>query len=69
MSALIGIYYYLRMIKIAYFDDAIKATKSSKSVHGELTLTLTMNAIALIVLGLFPSPLMDIATITSALIF
>lgn len=69
MSALIGIYYYLRMIKIAYFDDAIKATKASKSIHGELTLTLSMNAIALIVLGLFPSPLMDIATLTSALIF
>ena len=69
MSALIGIYYYLRMIKIAYFDEAIKATKPSKSVHSELNLTLTMNVIALIILGLFPSTLMEIATLTSALIF
>ena len=69
ISALIGIYYYLRMIKIAYFDDTIKATKTSKSVNNELNLTLTMNVLALIVLGLFPSTLMDIATLTSALIF
>ena len=57
------------MIKIAYFDDTIKATKTSKSVNNELNLTLTMNVLALIVLGLFPSTLMDIATLTSALIF
>ena len=69
ISALIGIYYYLRMIKIAYFDDTIKATKTSKSDNNELNLTLTMNVLALIVLGLFPSTLMDIATLTSALIF
>ena len=70
MSALIGIFYYLRIIKIAYFDEPGKnLDQVSKSSNNELSVTLSINTLALLIIGLFPSSLMDIATLTSALIF
>ncbi|MBL6727662.1 MAG: NADH-quinone oxidoreductase subunit NuoN [Methylophilaceae bacterium] len=70
MSALIGIFYYLRIIKVAYFDEPGKnLDQVSKSSNNELSVTLSINTLALLIIGLFPSSLMDIATLTSALIF
>ena len=70
MSALIGIFYYLRIIKVAYFDEPGKnLDQFSKSSNNELSVTLSINTLALLIIGLFPSSLMDIATLTSALIF
>lgn len=70
MSALIGIFYYLRIIKVAYFDEPGKnLNQVSKSSNNELSVTLSINTLSLLIIGLFPSSLMDIATLTSALIF
>jgi len=70
MSALIGIFYYLRIIKVAYFDEPGKnLNQVPKSSNNELSVTLSINTLSLLIIGLFPSSLMDIATLTSALIF
>ncbi len=56
--SIIGAYYYLRIIKLMYFDKpetmtAIKATKQMRVV-------LTANGLLIIVLGLLPNSLMSI---------
>jgi NADH-quinone oxidoreductase subunit N len=69
ISALIGMYYYLKIIKIAYFDDPNSDKKFVKQQNFEFTITLSINVMAIILIGLFPEFLLDITTLTSILIF
>ena len=69
ISALIGMYYYLKIIKIAYFDDPNSDKKFVKQQNLEFTITLSINVMAIILIGLFPEFLLDITTLTSILIF
>ncbi|MET0964228.1 MAG: NADH-quinone oxidoreductase subunit NuoN [Noviherbaspirillum sp.] len=56
LFSLVGAYYYLRIIKLMYFDDA---TDSSRIVaHGDMRIALSLNGIVVVVLGLLPGPLM-----------
>ncbi|HNO75074.1 NADH-quinone oxidoreductase subunit NuoN [Nitrosomonas mobilis] len=57
MLSLIGAFYYLRIIKFMYFDE-------SESVHpikfaSEVRLLISMNGLAVILLGMFPQMLMN----------
>lgn len=63
LMALIGIYYYLRIIKIMYFDAPIKKTKIK--VPGDMFFILSLNAGALAILGISPKILMSFATLSS----
>jgi NADH-quinone oxidoreductase subunit N len=57
MFSLIGAYYYLRIVKVMYFDDAVDNTKI---VAGkDMTVALTVNGVAILLLGLIPGPLMS----------
>lgn len=56
MFSLVGAYYYLRVIKAMYFDDAIDTAPIT--VPGEMRFALSANGIAIVVLGLLPGPLM-----------
>jgi NADH-quinone oxidoreductase subunit N len=69
ISALIGMYYYLKIIKIAYFDDPNTHKKFVQQQNFEFTITLSINVMAIILIGLFPEFLLDITTLTSILIF
>ena len=56
--SIIGIYYYLRIVKLMYFDEpetmsAIKATKQMRAV-------LTVNGVLILLIGLAPNSLMHI---------
>jgi NADH-quinone oxidoreductase subunit N len=54
--SLVGAYYYLRIIKLMYFDDA---TDTSPIVaHGDMRVALSLNGVAIVALGLLPGPLM-----------
>lgn len=56
MFSLIGAFYYLRVIKLMYFDDAVD---TSKIVAGnDMRAALSVNGAAVVVLGLIPGPLM-----------
>jgi NADH-quinone oxidoreductase subunit N len=56
LFSLVGAYYYLRIIKLMYFDDA---TDTSRIVaHGDMRIALSLNGIAIVALGLLPGPLM-----------
>lgn len=58
LMSVIGAYYYLRVVKVMYFD----APKHCESVRSpwDMTLALSVNGLAVLVLGLFPAGLMAI---------
>jgi len=56
LMSLVGAFYYLRVVKLMYFDDAEDATPIESGV--DLRLLLSANGLAMLVLGVFPGPLM-----------
>jgi len=55
--AVIGAYYYLRIIKVMYFDPADDSSKAGLIDDPQLRLLLSANALLMLVLGLFAGPL------------
>jgi len=53
----IGAFYYLRIIKVMYFDAPSGETITSRK--GPLQVVFAVNALLLLVLGLAWSPIMD----------
>ncbi len=58
MMSLIGAFYYLRVIKVMYFDEPITATTVSASA--DVRVVLTVNGALVLILGLLPSGLMTL---------
>ena len=56
MMSLIGAFYYLRVVKVMYFDEPITAT--TVSAGADVRTVLVINGALLLLLGLFPSGLM-----------
>ncbi len=56
LLSLVGAYYYLRVVKLMYFDEPVDATPLP--VHAEMSVLLSANAVGLLLLGLMPQPLM-----------
>ncbi|MDQ6964858.1 MAG: NADH:ubiquinone oxidoreductase subunit 2, partial [Mariprofundales bacterium] len=54
----IGAFYYLRVVKYIYFDDA-KSTFTFAD-NSSLQVVVTVATIMVVALGLFPGPLMEI---------
>lgn len=64
LFSIIGAYYYLRIIKLMYFDkpDSMTAIKSSK----QMRFVLSVNGIAILALGLAPNMLMSLCLVALA---
>lgn len=58
MASLIGAFYYLRVVKVMYFDSPITATSVSASV--DVRVVLSVNGALVLVLGLLPGGLMTL---------
>jgi NADH-quinone oxidoreductase subunit N len=56
MMSLIGAFYYLRVVKVMYFDEPITSTTVSASA--DVRIVLTINGALVLLLGIFPSGLM-----------
>jgi NADH-quinone oxidoreductase subunit N len=56
LLSLIGAFYYLRVVKAMYFDDPVD--ESQISVSNDMRVTLSLNGVAILVLGILPGPLM-----------
>jgi NADH-quinone oxidoreductase subunit N len=54
--SLVGAYYYLRVIKIMYFDEPVDARSIESS--GEVRLVMSLNGIAVLAFGILPGGLM-----------
>jgi NADH-quinone oxidoreductase subunit N len=55
--AVVGAFYYLRIIKVMYFDEPVTGTPRPSS-NRPLRIAFSINALALLVLGIFWNPLM-----------
>jgi NADH-quinone oxidoreductase subunit N len=56
LFSLIGAYYYLRLVKLMYFDAP--ADTAPIAARGDVRLLLSANGLAMLVFGLLPEPLM-----------
>ena len=50
--SIIGIFYYLRIIKVMYFDDAVDA--QPLECGRDMQITLSVNGLAILALGIYP---------------
>jgi NADH-quinone oxidoreductase subunit N len=57
--SVVGAYYYLRVIKLMYFDDPVGPAPPAAAAGG-VRLTLGLNAAAALVLGILPGPLLNL---------
>ncbi len=58
IMSLIGAFYYLRVIKVMYFDNPITATTVTAST--DVKIVLTLNGALVLILGLLPGGLMTL---------
>ncbi len=58
MMSLIGAFYYLRVVKVMYFDDPI--TASTVSASGDVRTVLSLNGALVLILGIVPGGLMTL---------
>ena len=58
LMAVVGAFYYLRVVKLMYFDEPQDDTPIVASV--DVKVLLSVNAVGLLLLGLMPQHLMDI---------
>jgi NADH-quinone oxidoreductase subunit N len=56
LFSLVGAYYYLRVIKAMYFDDAVDT--HAITVPGDMRAVMSANGVAIVALGILPGPLM-----------
>ena len=63
--SLIGAYFYLRIVKLMYFDEPDDAAPRGSVVEGprEMRVLLTVNGLALLALGIVPQPLVALCTL------
>jgi NADH-quinone oxidoreductase subunit N len=57
LSSLIGAFYYLRVVKLMYFDDPVDTTPLA--ARGDTRLLLSLNGLALLAFGILPQGLMS----------
>jgi NADH-quinone oxidoreductase subunit N len=58
LASLVGAYYYIRVVKVMYFDEPVQAAAASPASFKEARVALTLNGAAILLLGLFPGALM-----------
>jgi NADH-quinone oxidoreductase subunit N len=58
LLAVIGAFYYLRIVKLMYFDEPI----NHDAIHApvDMQFVLSINALALLLIGLLPQVLMNV---------
>ncbi|WP_419901618.1 NADH-quinone oxidoreductase subunit NuoN [Kiloniella sp.] len=67
LTSVIGAFYYLRIIKVMYFDEA--STSFDKPIGGEMTLVLTVSTAFIVFFILFSTPIMDGAAVAASALF
>jgi NADH-quinone oxidoreductase subunit N len=58
LFALIGTFYYIRIVKLMYFDEPLDAERIDAKL--DMGIFLSVNGLAVLVLGILPQPLMQL---------
>ena len=61
LTSLVGAFYYLRVVKLMYFDDPVD--DAPIATRGDARVLLSLNGLALLFLGVFPQQLMGVCVI------
>ncbi len=61
VAALIGAFYYLRIVKLMYFDDPVD--REPITGRGDTRVLLSANGLALLVFGILPQPIMGLCAV------
>jgi NADH-quinone oxidoreductase subunit N len=64
LLSLIGAYYYLRIVKLMYFDEPRDAAPAAAPAQGGVL--MSVNGLALLFLGIVPQPLMELCYVAIA---
>jgi NADH-quinone oxidoreductase subunit N len=64
VTSLIGAFYYLRVVKLMYFDDPVETMPIV--VRGDTSVALSLNGLLLLVLGVLPQQLIGLCAIALA---
>lgn len=64
LASLVGAFYYLRIVKVMYFDDAVDT--APVVARGDSRALLSANGLALLLLGVLPQPLMELCVVALA---
>jgi NADH-quinone oxidoreductase subunit N len=67
LSSVVGAYYYLRIIKVMYFDDP--APKFDRSQGWEISAVLAVTGLAILLFFIIPGPLLSAAQAAAASLF
>jgi NADH-quinone oxidoreductase subunit N len=63
LFSLVGAFFYLRIVKLMYFDEPDAAASGPISGPPEMRLLLSVNGLALLALGILPQPLLALCMI------
>ena len=61
LFSLIGAFYYLRVVKLMYFDEPVQTAPIEAS--GDIRMALSINGLSMLLLGILPGPLMAVCAI------
>ena len=61
LFSLIGAFYYLRVVKLMYFDEPLQAAPIE--APGDMRMALSLNGLGILALGILPGPLMSVCLI------
>ena len=64
LTSVIGAFYYLRIVKLMYFDDPVD--RAEIEARGDARALLSVNGLALLALGILPQPLMGLCVVALA---
>ena len=67
LSSVVGAFYYLRIVKVVYFDDPLETL--DKSINRSLALVIAVCALVIVLFFSFPNIVLDAASFTSNSIF
>jgi NADH-quinone oxidoreductase subunit N len=67
LSSVVSAYYYLRIIKVMYFDDVVEAF--DKPVGASMTLVMSVSTLVIIAFTLIPAPLVTSAKAAAQVLF
>jgi NADH-quinone oxidoreductase subunit N len=67
LSSVVGAYYYLRIVKLMYFDEA--AEPLAKPVRGELGAVMTVTGLFTMLFFIWPAPLLNMAGVAAKALF
>jgi NADH-quinone oxidoreductase subunit N len=58
LFALVGTFYYIRIVKLMYFDEPQEGGRIDAKL--DVSVLLSVNGLAVLVLGILPQPLMQL---------